>query len=110
MLDNEVSRELKQAFTEKHITHELVPPHTHRRNLTERAIQTFKHHFLAGLASVNPIFPIAEWDRLIPQVILTLNLLRTARVNPKLSAHVYLFGEFNFNATPLALPGTKVLV
>ena len=62
------------------------------------------------IASVDPTFPIAERDRLIPQAILTLNLLRTARVNPKLSAHSYLFGEFNINATPLAPPGTKVLV
>ena len=87
MLDNELSKELKQALTKKHNTHELVPPHTHCRNLAERAIQMFKHHFIAGLASVDPTFPIAEWDRLIHQAILTLNLLRTARVNPKLSAH-----------------------
>eukprot|EP00957_Ditylum_brightwellii_P101893 7766170-Ditylum_brightwellii.AAC.1 len=28
----------------------------------------------------------------------------------KLSAHTYLFGNFDFNATPLAPPGTKVVV
>ena len=27
-----------------------------------------------------------------------------------MSAHAYLFGEFDFKATPLAPPGTKVLV
>ena len=41
--------------------------------------------------------------------MLTLNLLRSARVNPNLSAYAYLFGEFDFNKTPLAPPGTKVL-
>ena len=110
VLDNEISNELRQAFHKQQVTHKLVPPHTHRRNLAERAIQTFKHHFIAGLASVDPKFPVAEWDRLLPQAILTLNLLRTARINKNLSAHAYLFGEFNFQATPLAPPGTKVLI
>lgn len=36
--------------------------------------------------------------------------MRTARVNPKLSSYAYLFGNFNFNKTPLAPPGTKVLI
>ena len=89
---------------------QLVPPHTHRANAAERAIQTFKAHFTAGLASVDPEFPVAEWDRLLDQAFITLNLLRTARVNPKLSAHTYLFGNFDFNSTPLAPPGTKVVV
>ena len=31
-------------------------------------------------------------------------------MNPKLSGYAYVFGQFDFNATPLAPPGTKVLV
>ena len=59
---------------------------------------------------MDPDFPIHEWDRLLPQCVLTLNLLRAARINPKLSAWAYLFGEFDYLKTPLAPPGTKVLV
>jgi hypothetical protein len=44
------------------------------------------------------------------QAELTLNLLRSSRVNPKLSAYAYLNGNFNFNKTPLAPPGTKVII
>ena len=40
---------------------------------------------------------------------MTLNMLRKSRVNHKISAYTYMFGEFNFNSTPVALPGTKVL-
>ena len=40
---------------------------------------------------------------------MTLNMLRSARANPNTSAYTYLFGEFNFNATPLAPPGTRVV-
>ena len=56
-------------------TFQLVPPHTHRANAAERAIQTFKNHFKAGIASLDPDFPITEWDRLLEQAFLTLNLL-----------------------------------
>ena len=41
---------------------------------------------------------------------LTLNLLQNSLVNPKLLAWANIFGTFDFNATPLALPGTKVVV
>ena len=36
--------------------------------------------------------------------------LRNSRVNPKLSTHAYLFGNFNFNATPLASLGIKIAI
>ena len=109
VMDNEISNELLQALRENGTTYQLVPPHTHRRNLAERAIQTFKNHFKAGLASVNPQFPLSEWDRLLEQANITLNLLRSARVNPKLSAYSYIFGDFNFTSTPMAPPGTKIV-
>jgi hypothetical protein len=44
------------------------------------------------------------------QVELTLNLLCSSRVNPKLSAYAYLNGNFDFNKTPLAPPGTKLVI
>jgi hypothetical protein len=101
--------EFTQTLKRNGTTYQLVPPHTHRRNLAERVIQTYKNHFKAGLATVNPNFPLSEWDRLIPQANITLNLLRASRINPKLSAYTSIFGEFNFAATPLAPPGTKIV-
>ena len=87
----------------------MVPPHCHRVNLAERAIQTFKRHFKAGLASVDPFFPFTEWDRLLPQAVTSLNLPRSPRINPNLSAYAYVFGKFDYNKTPLAPPGTRVV-
>ena len=110
ILDNECSNELKRATLKNKILYQRVPPHVYRRNAAERAIQTFKYHFLAGLASSDPDYPTGEWDRLLPQAVLTLNLLRNSRVNPKLSAHAFLHGNFNFNTIPLAPPATKILV
>ena len=91
------------------IGYQLVPPYNHKTNLAERAIQTFKNHFKTGLSLCHPDFPRNQWDRLIPGSILTLNLLRSSRVNPNLSAWAYICGELNFNATPLAPHGTKVV-
>ena len=65
VMDNEISQEFITALTQNETKYQLVPPHTHRRNLAERAIQTFKNHFKAGLASVDPNFPLSEWDRLL---------------------------------------------
>ena len=110
ILDNEFSADLQRALNKHGITYEMVPPHIHRRNAAERAIRTFKNHFLAGLAGVDPDFPIKQWDHLLQQAEITLNLLRSSRVNQKLSAYTYLFGNFDFNKTPLAPPGTKVAV
>ena len=53
---------------------------------------------------------MSEWDRLLPQAEITLNLLQTSRVNPALSSYAYVFGNYDFNKTPLAPPGTKVLI
>ena len=44
------------------------------------------------------------------QAIFTLKLLRPYRINPTLSAHAQLHGLFDFNATPFAPLGTKVIL
>ena len=43
------------------------------------------------------------------QTNIILNLLRSACCNPKLLACSYVFGQFNFRATPIAPPGAKVV-
>ena len=59
VMDNEISSDFIAALT-KNISYQLVPPHTHRHNLGEHDIQTFKNHFKSGLASVDPNFPLSE--------------------------------------------------
>ena len=60
ILDNEISKEFKQALYKKDINYQLVPPYIHIANAAERAIQTFKDHFLAGLTLCNFKFPLRE--------------------------------------------------
>ena len=109
-IDNECSTMLQEYMTSENIAYQMVPPGMHRRNAAERAIRTFKNHFIAGLSSVDSNFPIHLWDKLLEQAILTLNLLRGSRVNPAISAWVDLFGQYDYNATPIQPPGINVLV
>ena len=109
-MDNEISTIFKEHLKDQHIAYQLTPEGLHRRNLAERAIQTFKNHFLAGICSTHPDFPLALWDKILPQAIITLNLLRSSRLQPQLSAHEHVFGPLDFRKTPFAPPGIKVLV
>ena len=87
-----------------------MSPHQHRQNAAETAIKMVKGHILSGIATCHQQFPITEWDMLLPQAKITLNLLQNCRVNPNFSAWAYLNGPHEFNRYPLAPPGSKILV
>lgn len=100
---------MKNAFADRNLNFQLVPPGVHRRNAAERAIRTFKDHFIAILCGTDANFPMHLWDKLLEQAIITLNLLRTSRINPKHSAYSQLNGPFLFTYTPIAPLGSKVM-
>ncbi len=109
ILDNEASAEFKREI-QNNCTIQLVPSDNHRQNLTEWAIQTFKNHFKLILAGVDDTFPMRLWDRLLPQAILTLKLLRQSIVVPTISAWQYVHGNFDYNKMPLAPMGCAVQI
>ena len=75
-----------------------------------RKIHTdFKDHFISDLCSTNAKYPAQEWDHLLPQATMTLNLLLTSRTTPKLSAYAAIFGIHDFNRCHLSPPSTKVI-
>jgi hypothetical protein len=108
-LDNEASKLLKDYLHQQEITFQLVPPYSHRRNSAEREIRSFKDHLIAGLCSTEKSFPMHLWDRILPQAVITLNMLRTSRINPKLSAATHIFGQYDLNRAPMASPGTRII-
>jgi hypothetical protein len=108
-LDNEASKLLKTYLHQQNIIFQLVPPYSHRRNSAERAIRSFKDHLIAGLCSTDKSFPMHLWDRLLPQAVITLNMLRTSRINSKLSAATHIYGQYDFNRAPMAPPGTRII-
>ncbi|KAL7477858.1 hypothetical protein ACHAW6_003650 [Cyclotella cf. meneghiniana] len=108
ILDNEAPEAFKQAIQDNQCRVELTPANQHRRNAAERAIQTFKGHFIALLAGVSDNFPIHQWNELLPQTILMLNLLQQSNVAPNTSAYAYHHGSFDYNRMPLAPMGCAV--
>ena len=109
-VDNEISAPYKALLDKNNITLDLVPPGQHRRNKAERAIRTFKNHFISILAGVDPAFPANLWTSLLEQAEITINLLRESTVNPRISAWEEIQGPFNFSATPMAPQGMMVTV
>ena len=109
-LDNEISKDMIAEIEKRAMNYQIAAPGDHRLNFAERAIQTFKNHFVSVLHGCDPHFPANQWDRLLPQTVMTLNMVRPSRLNPKLLAYNQLWGLFNFDKTPLAPPGCKVII
>ena len=108
LLDNECSQEFKDAIKANKMTFQLVPPHDHRRNVAEKAIQTFKAHFVAVLCGTATSFPVKLWCRLLRPAEDQLNMLRKSRVVPAVSAFAHLYGQHDYDANPWAPLGTEV--
>ncbi len=109
--DNEASADFKRVITESwKAKFQLNPPDMHRRNKAKWIIRHFKNHFLSILAGVDSTFPPCLWDLLLPQAELIVNLLQQETINPKTSAWEYFNGPFDFNKTPLAPVGCRVLI
>ena len=84
----------------------LVEPNDHRANAAERAVQTFKTHFISGLCIGDRDFPTILWSRLVNQAARSMNMLQTSRVYPKLSTDHVLEGVHDSNKKPWAPPAT----
>ena len=80
ILDNQASAEYKAAIEAFGMTYELVPPKEHRHNMAEKAIQTFKDHFVGVLSGCALSMPIYIWCQLLPQVERQLLLLRQSSI------------------------------
>ena len=66
ILNNECSADFKQTIRDNNMTYQLVPPHDHRCNMAEKAIQTFKARFISILCGADKDFPLHLWDCLLP--------------------------------------------
>jgi hypothetical protein len=56
ILDNECSAKFKERIKLNNMKYQLVPPHDHRRNVTEKVIQVFKAHFISILCDADKSF------------------------------------------------------
>ena len=109
-LDNEISKKFVAKLETAELQYQLASPGDHRVNPAERSIQTWKNHFISTLSGTDDEYPDDCWDLLVPQTNITANLLRAARIQPKISAYAQAHGNFDFNATPMAPAGCKVII
>jgi len=94
-LDNEASDAFKECITRN-------------GNQADRAIQTFKVHFISILAGVNDKFPLSLWCQLLEPAELTLNLLRQSRITPNISAYAHVHGPHDYMRKPMAPLGCAI--
>ena len=109
-LDNETSVPL-EAYITTFADFKFFPAGNHRANRAERAMRTWKNHFIATLASASPQFPMRHWDKLLPIAEITLNCLLPWHPNPSISAYHGLTGDkFDFRAHPIGPAGTAIVI
>lgn len=109
-LDNESSKTCLDWITPQQPKIQFTPPEMYQTSTAEKALQTWKNHFLAGLASSPANFQIMHWCQLIQQANVTLNLLRLCHQNPALSAQEAMHETFHFEATQMVPPGIECYV
>ena len=109
-LDNETSRDVESFIRSEQAQFQYTPPDMHRTNPAERAIQTWKSCMKSCMASLPPNFPMAYWCRLSDQVNFAVNIVRKCLRNPLLSAWAAMEGEYHFDATPIAPPGSEMMI
>ena len=108
-LDNIVDSILRTYCERSGLQLQLVPPANHRRNKAERIIQAFKNHFISILSACHTTFPSKYWYHLLPQAVVTFNLLLPSN-DPSISAYeAHYKKKWDFKAIPMAPLGVPII-
>ena len=110
MMEDYCSSDSEESINKYSINFQPSPPNMHHQNAAEQAIRNCKNHFISGLTTTDPDFPISKRDRLLYQYLITLNLICNTRANPALSAYAYIYGPYDFNKSPMETPGTRMVL
>ncbi len=78
--------------------------------MAEKAIQTFKDHFVGVLNGCAPTFPLHLWCQLLPQVERQLLLLQQSWLHPNLLAYPHVYGHHDYNRHLFIPIGIEALV
>ena len=78
VMDNEASAVLKQKMQKTGGSCHLVKPHNHCVNAVERALHTFKNHFIAGSCITDPNFSCVSLGQIVG----------TCNPDPEVLAHI----------------------
>ena len=109
-MDNETSKDVEEFIASQQTIQQYTPPDMHRTNTAERSLQNYKSFIKSTIALLPPMFPIALWCKLLPQIDLSINIVRNCRQNPLLSAWAAIEGKYHFESTPIAPAGSEMLM
>ena len=110
-LDQECPPLLQQAFRLAFVNHQRAPAGNHRTNSAERAIRSWKNHFIASLCTMDRLCPLQLWALMVRQCELTLNLIRPSYRNKSISAWQELHRtRYPFHSQPFGPVGCKVFI
>ena len=107
-MDNETSKDVEDFIVSQQAKQQYTPPDMHHTTSAERALQTYKFCMKSTTASLPPTFPISLCCRLLPQLDLSVNIVHKCWQNPLMSAWTAMEGEYHFDSTPIAPPGTEM--
>lgn len=111
MMDNQATIPIEAYLKKEDCKWQFVESSNHCVNAAERAIHSFKNHFISGLCSTDQDWPLQLWDQMATQALIPLNLLCNSLIDPTKSAYHHFFcHSYNWNAHPLVPPGTKAIV
>ena len=99
MIDNDYSQIIKKHLIKQEFKLKLASPYVHIINAAHAA-KIIRNRFIDQLSSLDPTFSMYLWYRLIQLATKTLNLPRTARINPRILAQEMLNGFFYYNRIP----------
>ena len=105
-IDNEIDNDARAYFASHSIKINNVAPYNHRANPAERAIGTFKDHFIAILSGRDPTCPLNYWNEAVLHAEMTLNMLRPGP-NGKSAYEAYWGKPYDLDASPLIPWGTR---
>eukprot|EP00804_Cyclotella_cryptica_P013578 CCRYP_012928-RA/>CCRYP_012928-RA protein AED:0.44 eAED:0.45 QI:0/-1/0/1/-1/1/1/0/191 len=71
-LDNETSKDVESFIADNNASHQYTPPDIHRTNPAERAIRTWKNHFVAIRAGTPSTYRLSNWCKDLEQTNITL--------------------------------------
>eukprot|EP00804_Cyclotella_cryptica_P006568 CCRYP_021174-RA/>CCRYP_021174-RA protein AED:0.46 eAED:0.46 QI:0/0/0/1/1/1/2/0/373 len=99
-----------QLHRQDNETSHNIETYTSHQYPAERAIGTWKNHFVAIHTDAAPTYRLSNWCKDLKQTDITLNMLRPCTTNPKLSAYKAMEGMYSFDATPMAPIGTECMI
>ena len=67
VMDNHCSKKVQEFISKNNTDIQLVNQDYHRVNVAERAIQTWKNHWIAGMGTLDPNCPMQLWCRFLEQ-------------------------------------------